>query len=71
MVGQSVSYGIEHQKDLSELSLEELQAFDDRIENDVFDVLSLEGSLCARDHLGATSPNQVKQAIKAARKTLK
>ena len=71
VVGQSVSYGIEHQKDLSELSLEELQAFDDRIENDVFDVLSLEGSLCARDHLGATSPNQVKQAIKAARKTLK
>ena len=71
VVGQSVSYGIEHQKDLSELSLEELQAFDDRIENDVFDVLSLEGSLCARDHLGATSPNQVKQAIKVARKTLK
>ena len=71
VVGKSVSYGIEHQKDLSELSLEELQLFDDRIENDVFDILSLEGSLCARDHLGATSPNQVKQAIKAARKNLK
>jgi len=68
VVGQSVSYGIEHQKDLGELSLEELQAFDDRIENDVFDVLSLEGSLDARDHLGATSPNQVKAAIKEARK---
>ena len=71
VVGQSVSYGIEHQKDLSELSLEELQAFDDRIENDVFDILSLEGSLCARDHLGATAPNQVKAAIKTARKSLK
>ncbi len=71
VVGQSVSYGIEHQKDLSELSLEELQVFDDRIENDVFDILSLEGSLCARDHLGATSPNQVKKAIKIARKNLK
>jgi len=70
VVGKSVSYGIEHQKDLSELSLEELQLFDDRIENDVFDILSLEGSLCARDHLGATSPNQVKQAIKTARKKL-
>lgn len=70
VVGKSVSYGIEHQKDLAELSLEELQLFDDRIENDVFDILSLEGSLCARDHLGATSPNQVKKAIKAARKTL-
>jgi len=71
VVGQSVSYGIEHQKDLSELSLEELQAFDDRIENDVFDILSLEGSLCARDHLGGTAPNQVKAAIKEARRILK
>jgi len=70
VVGKSVSYGIEHQKDLAELSLEELQLFDDRIENDVFDILSLEGSLCARDHLGATSPNQVKYAIKTARKNL-
>ncbi|MDC9727295.1 MAG: argininosuccinate lyase [Candidatus Thioglobus sp.] len=70
VVGKSVSYGIEHQKDLAELSLEELQAFDDRIENDVFDILSLEGSLAARDHLGATSPNQVKQAIKTARASL-
>ena len=70
VVGKSVSYGIEHQKDLAELSLEELQLFDDRIENDVFDILSLEGSLSARDHLGATSPNQVKQAIKAARNNL-
>jgi len=71
VVGQSVSYGIEHQKDLSELTLEELQVFDDSIEEDVFDILSLEGSLCARDHLGATSPNQVKKAIKTARKNLK
>ena len=71
VVGKSVSYGIEHQKDLAELSLEELQVFDDRIENDVFDILSLEGSLAARDHLGATSPNQVKQAIKTARASLK
>jgi len=71
VVGKSVSYGIEHQKDLAELSLEELQVFDDRIENDVFDILSLEGSLAARDHLGATSPNQVKQAIKTARASLR
>ena len=50
--------------------MEELQVFDDRIENDVFDILSLEGSINARNHLGATAPDQVKQAIKAARKTL-
>jgi argininosuccinate lyase len=58
-VGLSVAYGLKIQKDLSELNLEELQKFDARIENDVFDVLSLEGSLCARDHLGGTAPNQV------------
>jgi argininosuccinate lyase len=71
VVGKSVAYGIQKQKDLSELSLEELQTFDASIENDVFDILSLEGSLCARNHLGGTAPNQVKQAIKMARKTLK
>ena len=71
VVGKSVSYGIEHQKDLSELTLEELQLFNDRIENDVFDILSLEGSLSARNHLGATSENQVKQAIKNARELIK
>lgn len=71
VVGKSVSYGIEHQKDLCELSLTELQSFDDRIENDVFDILSLEGAVNARDHLGATSPNQVMQAIKVARSSLK
>jgi argininosuccinate lyase len=45
VVGKSVAYGIQKQKDLSELSLEELQTFDASIENDVFDILSLEGSL--------------------------
>ncbi|NYT51997.1 MAG: argininosuccinate lyase [Candidatus Vesicomyosocius endoextente] len=71
VVGKSVSYGIKHQKDLSELSLKELQTFDSRIENDVFKVLSLKASLSARNHLGATSPNQVKQTIKIARESLK
>lgn len=71
VVGKSVSYAIKHQKDLSELSLKELQSFDACIENDVFAVLSLEGSLKARQHFGATSPNQVQRAIKTARKTLK
>ena len=71
VVGKSVSYGIEHQKDLCELSLTELQSFDDRNEDDVFDILSLEGAVNARDHLGATSPNQVMQAIKVARSSLK
>ena len=57
--------------DISELSLEQLQEFSPLIENDVFDCLTLEGSLNARNHVGGTAPNQVKQAIKNARKRIK
>ncbi len=70
VVGKSVAYGLEHQKDLAELSLEELQAFDNRIEADVFDILSLEGSLNARNHLGGTAEAQVRQAVQTARDAL-
>ena len=41
------------------MSLEELQVFSDIIKADVFDVLTLEGSVNARNHLGGTAPNQV------------
>lgn len=70
VVGKAVSFGVESGKDLSEMSLEELQRFSDVIENDVFDVLTLEGSVAARDHLGGTAPKQVKARIKEAKKTL-
>jgi len=49
--------------DLSELSLAELQAFHPAIEADVFDCLSLEGSLNARNTLGGTAPAQVRQQL--------
>ena len=71
VVGLSVAYGIKHNKDLAELSLEELQQFSDQISDDVFDVLTLEGSVAARNHLGGTAPEQVKFAINVARKQLK
>lgn len=71
IVGKAVAYGIEQSKDLSELSLEELQQFSDVIAQDVFDVLTLEGSVNARDHLGGTAPAQVRLAVAAARKQLK
>ncbi len=67
VVGLSVAYGIKHNKDLSELSLEELQRFSAQIDADVFDVLTLEGSVAARDHVGGTAPNQVRSAIRFAR----
>ncbi|GAA4093952.1 argininosuccinate lyase [Zhongshania borealis] len=59
VVGKSVAYGIAENKDLSEMSLAELQTFSADIEQDVFDVLTLEGSVNARDHIGGTAPKQV------------
>ena len=66
VVGLSVAYGIKHNKDLSELTLQELQTFSDQISDDVFDVLTLEGSVAARNHLGGTAPEQVRAAIRYA-----
>jgi argininosuccinate lyase len=51
--------------DLAALTLDELRAFDARVEPDVFAVLSLEGSLNARSTLGGTAPAQV--AVQVAR----
>ena len=44
--------------------------FSDVIGKDVFEVLTLEGSVAARDHIGGTAPSQVRAAIARARKRL-
>lgn len=66
IVGKSVAYGVAENKDLSEMSLQELQQFSSEIDEDVFDILTLEGSVAARDHTGGTAPVQVKAAAKRA-----
>ena len=70
VVGKSVAYGIQTGKDLGEMSLEELQAFSDTIAADVFEVLTLEGSVAARDHIGGTAPAQVRAAVTRGRERL-
>ena len=70
-MGNAVALGIKEGVDLSDLSLAQLQQFSDAIGEDVFDYLTLEGSLAARDHLGGTAPNQVKQAVINGRARLK
>ena len=70
VVGKAVRLGVETERDLSEMSLQELQGFSDRIEQDVFEVLTLEGSVAARDHLGGTAPAQVRAAVQRARQWL-
>ena len=56
--------------DLAELPLPDLRGFSALIDADVFDVLTLEGSVHGRDHPGGTSPHQVRAAIAAARAAL-
>lgn len=63
IVGHAVKYGVDTGKDLAEMSLEELRQFSDQIEQDVFAVLTLEGSVNARDHIGGTAPAQVRAAV--------
>ena len=70
VVGKAVGYGVEQGKDLSEMSLEELQAFSEIIQQDVFDVLTLEGSVAARNHLGGTAPEQVRLRVAEAKQKL-
>jgi len=70
IVGKSVAYGIETGKDLGEMTLEELQQFSDTITDDVFEVLTLEGSVSARDHIGGTAPDQVRAAVQRGRAVL-
>lgn len=67
VVGQAVKLGLNTKRDLADLSLAELQQFSALIERDVFDILTLEGAVAARKHIGGTAPETVLAAIKAAR----
>jgi len=67
VVGLAVRAGIESSRDLSEISLSELQQFSTLITADVFSFLTLEGSVAARKHIGGTAPDTVRNAIKTAR----
>jgi len=67
VVGRAVAFAAAQDCDLSALNLTQLQQFSPMIENDVFAVLTPEGSVAARDHLGGTAPAQVRAAIARAR----
>jgi len=71
VVGKAVRLGIDTGRDLAEMSLAELQGFSDAINDDVFEVLTLEGSVAARDHIGGTAPAQVRAAVARARQRLR
>ena len=70
VVGKSVRYCIDQGRRLDELSLEELREFSAVIEADVFEVLTLEGSVASRNHIGGTAPEQVRAAVAHARRLI-
>ena len=69
-VGKAVALGVREGRDLAALSLDELRRFSVVIDRDVFEVLTLEGSVAARNHIGGTAPAQVRAAIERARARL-
>ncbi len=66
-VALAVRFAEQRGCDLSDISLIELKTFSDLVEDDIYQVLSLEGSLASRNHIGGTAPNQVQAAIARAR----
>lgn len=70
IVGKVVHFCLSQQKDLADLALSDLQGFAKEIESDVFVLLTLEGSVSARDHAGGTAPKRVQAAIDSARRQL-
>lgn len=69
-VALAVRYAEEKKVDLSDLSLVELKSFSPLIEEDIFSVLTAEGSLASRNHIGGTAPQQVYAAIERVKKRM-
>ena len=71
VVGQVVAWCEKEGTALPDIPIANLQSFSELIEDDVYSVLSLEGSMSARNHVGGTAPDQVSQAIARAKSKLK
>ena len=71
LVGRAVATAEKNNLQLSELSLKSLQELCGDIKIDVFDILTVDGSVKSRNHIGGTAPAQVIQQIKQARGRLK
>ena len=70
IVGHAVHLAIERHTTLDALPLADLQTLSPAIAEDVYQSLTLEGSVNARDHFGGTAPAQVKARIKQAKEML-
>ena len=70
VVGNLVQYAIRQGSEMEDLELSELKQFHEGIEADVYDYLTLQGSVSARDHAGGTAPARVREAVAGARRYL-
>jgi len=69
-VGRLVRLGVDSGRELADLSLEEMRAVNEHIGEDVYAVLTLEGSVNARAHRGGTAPARVREAVARGRERL-
>ncbi len=70
IVGRVVNAAIADGMSLEDMPLERLRGISESIGDDVYDILSVEGSVNARDHVGGTAPSRVRSAIAEARRRL-
>jgi argininosuccinate lyase len=70
-VGRMVLYGLSKGLELHELELEELREFSPLVAENVYEALSLEQTLATKAQVGGTSPARVREALEAARASLK
>ena len=70
IVGKAVALAAKEDVPLAVLPLDALQALSPRIDADAYDVLTLEGSVAARRHLGGTAPEAVRRAIMDAKRRI-
>jgi argininosuccinate lyase len=66
-VARAVRHAEAQNCDLADLSLADLKTFSSLVEADIYEVLTLEGSLASRNHIGGTAPQQVREALGRAR----
>ena len=66
IVAEIVNYAVKSKIHLHEIQMSEFKKYSNKIDDDVYEVLTVLGSVTARDHIGATSPKQILQAIKKA-----
>lgn len=70
-VGCAVRLASEKGCGLHDLTLEELREFSDKVGEDVYDSLTLEGSIASRNHTGGTAPSQVAKQVGIWKERLK